>query len=181
MVSTPRVYNSAYREIPQLHQRLLTAKIDAAGMISKMTSPRKSASYWAVQMAICGVSGVALSGLGIGGMAFDTEEPGRWFITLLIGLAFFGTLIWLARQYRSMSKEQRAVYAWAIEQQSSADANRNPASDLAVMATARKAKDGLLTRKEIQQLQNLKPTNPYPAPLPEPPAPPVPTWSGPEL
>ena len=143
-----------------------------------MTSPRKTSSYWAQQMVICGAFAVLLSGIGIGGMIFDTEEPGRWFITLLIGLAFLGTLIWLARQYRSMSKEQRAVYAWAIEQQSSADANRNPGSDLAAMATARKAKDGLLTIKEIQHLQDLKPANPYPAPLP---APPTPTWSGPEL
>ena len=143
-----------------------------------MTSPRKTSSYWAQQMVICGAFAVLLSGIGIGGMIFDTEEPGRWFITLLIGLAFLGTLIWLARQYRSMSKEQRAVYAWAIEQQSSADATRNPGSDLAAMATARKAKDGLLTIKEIQHLQDLKPANPYPAPLP---APPTPTWSGPEL
>jgi predicted lipid-binding transport protein (Tim44 family) len=129
-------------------------------------------------MVVCAALGVLLSGVGIGLMIFDTREPGRGFILLLCGLAFLGTLIWLARQYRTMSKEQRAIYAWAIEQLGSTAGNRTPGSDLATMATARRAKDGLLTRREVQQLQDLKPENPYPAQLPTAAAP---TWSGPEL
>jgi predicted lipid-binding transport protein (Tim44 family) len=143
-----------------------------------MTSSQKNSSYWGQQIAACATLGVLLCGVGVGLMVNQPEEPGAGFILFVIGLAFLATLVWLARQYRKMSKEQRAVYAWAIEQQSSAQAGRTPGSDLTMMAIAGKAKDGGLSRSEIQQLQNLKPENPYPAPLPTPPAP---TWSGPEL
>jgi hypothetical protein len=83
-----------------------------------------------------------LCGIGVGLMVNQPEEPGAGFILFVIGLAFLATLVWFARQYRRMSKEQRAVYAWVIEQQSSAHDGRTPGSDLTMMATAGKAKDG---------------------------------------
>jgi hypothetical protein len=109
---------------------------------------------------------------------FSPVDKGLGLIFFLAGLGFFGALIFVSRQYRRMSKEQRAVYAWAIAQQMSATSIRTTGGDIEMMAIATQAQKGALSAAELQHLQDLNPRNPYPV---RPPAPPTPTWSGPTL
>ena len=122
-----------------------------------MTETKKSSNYWVSQMVICGVAAVLFIVLGICTPLFDKEEPGRGVIYVLIGLAFGGTFIWLARSYRRMSVTQRAVYAWAITQQHAAGV-----ADTITMEVAGRAQAGTLRPDELQWLIDLNRGNPYP-------------------
>ena len=126
---------------------------------------KKGSSYWVSQMVICGVAAVLFIILGICSPMFDKEEPGRAVLYVLIGLAFGGTFIWLARSYRRMSVTQRAVYAWAIMQQHSTGTG----SDVDQMSIAGQAAAGTLPYPHLQWLQALDPANPYPAEWPSEP------------
>ena len=126
---------------------------------------KKGSSYWVSQMVICGVAAVLFITLGICSPMFDKEEPGRAVLYVLIGLAFGGTFIWLARSYRRMSVTQRAVYAWAITQQHSTGTG----SDADQMSIAGQAAAGTLPYPHLQWLQALNPANPYPAEWPSEP------------
>ena len=127
-----------------------------------MTETKKSSNYWVTQMVICGVAAVLFIVLGVCTPLFDKEEPGHGVIYVLIGLAFAGTFIWLARSYRRMSVTQRAVYAWAITQQHSTSTG----SDDVQLAIAGQAAAGTLPYPHLQWLQALNPANPYPAEWP---------------
>ena len=131
------------------------------------TEPSKGTSYWVTQL-------VAFAVFAIGGfagayffLAVDTEEPGRGLILGLLGIAGVVGVIWVIKQTATMTKSQRAIYAWAITQQHSQEAS----NDFAIMATAKSARDGKLTIEQLQALQALNPRNPYPGPPLPPPRP----------
>ena len=126
---------------------------------------RRGSSYWVSQMVICGVALVLFGVLGIGTLLYDTDEPGRGVIYILICFGFTGAFIHLVRGYRSMSVTQRAVYAWAITQQHSTSTG----DDVQMMSIAAQAAAGTLPYPHLQVLQALDPTNPYPAAWPTPP------------
>lgn len=139
---------------------------------------QRTSSYWRQQIILNAVLGVLFSVFGMAFLLLSPVDKGYGLIFFLAGLGFFGALIFVSRQYRRMSKEQRAVYAWAIAQQMSATGFRTTGGDIEMMAIATQAQKGALSAAELQHLQDLNPRNPYPV---RPPAPPTPTWSGPEL
>ncbi|WP_445996868.1 hypothetical protein ACUWEX_01435 [Okibacterium fritillariae] len=141
-------------------------------------SAQRTSSYWRQQIILNAVLGVLFSVFGMAFLLLSPVDKGYGLIFFLAGLGFFGALIFVSRQYRRMSKEQRAVYAWAIAQQMSATGFRTTGGDIEMMAIATQAQKGALSAAELQHLQDLNPRNPYPV---RPPAPPTPTWSGPEL
>ena len=138
--------------------------------------------YWAGQLGSTGVLGVAFVIGGPVGMVSDTEEPGRWLIVFLIGVAFLLTFAWLLRSFRSSSKKQRAVYAWALMQQNGALSRDgvNPTNDMHAMAVARRARDGQLSAAELRQLQALRPDSLYPGDPPRT-GPTAPTFTDPNI
>ncbi|SKC37083.1 hypothetical protein [Okibacterium fritillariae] len=139
---------------------------------------QRKSSYWRQQIILNAVLGVLFAVGGMIYMVFSPVDKGLGLIFFLAGLGFFGALIFVSRQYRRMSNEQRAVYAWAIAQQMSGAGHRTPGGDIEMMAVATAAQKGTLPPVELQRLQNLNPRNPYPV---RPPAPPTPTWSDPGL
>ena len=120
----------------------------------------KSNGYWITQIAVSALFGVGLPILGVWMFSLKPDEPGMGLIMILIGLAFLACLIWLLRAFFGMSKKQRAIYAWAIGQQTSG--SRSVGSDAAAMSIAAKAKDGTLSPDELEALQALRPGVPYP-------------------
>lgn len=152
---------------------------------SKPKSPYKGTGYWVSQLLVSAFFMVA----GTAGGLFIMFAPDCWLntrtcapdgrgegvILLLVGLAFGITFFVMLRAHRRMSKEQRAVYAWAIMQQHATRTDGHPANpgavrnDVAIMDVAARAKRGDLSVAEIRRLQALRPDVPYPGSLPVPP------------
>ncbi|WGW12937.1 hypothetical protein LWF01_03955 [Saxibacter everestensis] len=141
----------------------------------------KGTGYWTTQIAFCALM-TLLGFIGGGFLLFEANadggkhaEPGRGLMLILIGIAFLITLIWLIVQIASSTKEQRAVYAWAIMQQHSQNIHdgrpenspRAVTDDIVAMNVATKARKGELTRAQIEHLQSLRPEIPYPGRLPD--------------
>ena len=123
--------------------------------------------YWATQIIVCAIG--AVFGVVVGPYVMATsDDPGYGLIFLVMGLAFLFSLIWLIRQIVGKTKMQKAVYAWAIMQQQGvrADGNAAVASDMVAMVNAGRARDGTLSRAEVDRLQALRPDVPYPGTLP---------------
>ena len=120
--------------------------------------------YWSSQIVTSLVLGLAFTIGSPFGMAYDKESPGLWGIFFLTGIAFLVTFFWLIRTYRKSSKKQRAVYAWALEQQNGAlrDGSFSAGNDMAAMAVARRAMEGKLTPAELARLQAMRPNSLYP-------------------
>jgi hypothetical protein len=78
---------------------------------------------------------------------------------------FTGAFIWAVHSYRSMSVTQRAIFAWAITQQHSTGTG----SDVDQLTIAGQAAAGTLPYPQLQWLQALDPTNPYPTAWPSEP------------
>ena len=127
-----------------------------------MSANSQGNGYWITQIAVSAVFAIGGPILGVIMFSLKPDEPGMGLILILIGIAFFFCLIWLIRSYRSMSKQQRAIYAWAIAQQMSVTDARNPKSDGEAMAVAARAKDGTLSTEEMAALQALRPEVLYP-------------------
>ena len=125
--------------------------------------------YWSSQILTSGVLGLAFTIGGPFGVAYDKENPGLWGIFFLGGIAFLVTFFWLIGACRKSSKKQRAVYAWALEQQNGAlrDGSFSVGNDVAAMAIAKRAMDGKLTPAELERLQAMRPNSIYPG---DPPA-----------
>ena len=98
-----------------------------------MSGQRKS-GYFRQQIVLNSVLGVLFSVFGMTFMLLSPVDQGYGLICFLAGLGFFGALISVIRKYRRMSKEQRAVYAWAIAQQMSGTGFRTPGGDIEMMA-----------------------------------------------
>lgn len=129
-----------------------------------MQAKQTGNSYWVTQIAACAFAAIAAPILGIFLFIVEPDEPGMGLMLILIGMMFLGCLVWVVRAYRRMSKTQRAIYAWAITQQHGAAAG--VPSDVAMMASAARAKNGELTRDELLHLAALRPENPYPGTMP---------------
>lgn len=141
----------------------------------------KGTGYWVVQLLACLVFFVLslaaalflmLAPLEVLSPTAKPREYGIVMLLLVIALVFAVTFAVMLRRYLRMSKEQRAVYAWAVMQQhgSRRDAHPvNPAAavnDIAILSTAKRARNGELTASEIRELQALRPDVPYPGALP---------------
>ncbi|MGW2180591.1 hypothetical protein ACWCXX_21305 [Streptomyces sp. NPDC001732] len=126
-----------------------------------MSGPYKGTGYWATQIGALAFFALLGSAGGVFVVMGDSEDKGDGGMMILIGIVFLVVLIVMIRKFATTTKEQRAVYAWAIMQQHSASA---PAA--AAMGVAEKARQGTLSRAEIEQLQALRPENPYPGQLP---------------
>jgi hypothetical protein len=151
---------------------------------SKPKSPYKGTGYWVSQLLISGFFLLA----GTAGGLFILFAPDCWLNTrtcapdgrgegvmlLLVGIVFGIMFFAMLRAWRRMSKEQRAVYAWAIMQQHATRTDGHPVNpraavnDLAIMGVAARAKRGDLSIAEIRRLQELRPDVPYPGSLPLP-------------
>ena len=138
--------------------------------------------YWITQFAFSAV--LAVLGLGGGiyilidsGHANSTSSTGvgEGVIVFLVGVVFLLLLVWLVVSFVAQSRQQRAVYAWAIMQDY---VSRNPGArpvrpgravrgDIVSMATAARARDGVLSYEEVLRLQALRPDVPYPGDLEE--------------
>lgn len=128
--------------------------------------PYTGKGYWAVQIGVSAFFAIGGIGAAVLFYATETEDLGRGGVFVIIGVLFLGLLIWLLREYGKYSKQQRAVYAWAIMQQWSPQPYRPAGQDLQAMAVAARARDGKLSVAELHALQALKPENPYPGPAP---------------
>ena len=128
--------------------------------------PYTGNGYWAVQIVVSALFAVGGIGAAVLYFATETEELGRGVMFGFVGILFLGCLIWLLRQYGKHTKQQRAVYAWAIMQQWSPTYHRQTGRDVNAMAVAARARDGKLSVAELHALQSLKPDNPYPGPAP---------------
>lgn len=146
--------------------------------------------YWLVQL----IGSAILAILGLGGSLYivlvgnpagvpSDVEPGDIMFMMLTGVVFLATFIWLLVQFFSASKEQRAVQAWAIMQQHSANLSRDSrpipspraiGNDVRSLRTASAARGGQLPIEEIERLQALRPEVPYPGDLAKIPRPALP-------
>jgi hypothetical protein len=131
----------------------------------------KDRGYWATQITVSAV--FAVSGI-VGGpfiMAYS-DDPGYGLIFFLAGVAFLVCLIWLIGQLVGKTKEQKAIYAWAIMQQQSIRPTGDAAvaSDMVAMLAAARARDGKSSRAELERLQALRPEVAYPGTLPSGPS-----------
>lgn len=118
--------------------------------------------YWNIQILISAVVATLLVDLGVFILGSDAEEKGAGLLYVLIGLGFLLVLRWLVRTYTRLRPSERAVYAWAVMQQYRLGA-RNDASTMRIAAAAR---DGLLSRADIERLQERRPRVPYPGEWP---------------
>ncbi|MFC6355124.1 hypothetical protein [Luethyella okanaganae] len=138
--------------------------------------PYKGTGYWATQIGVSALIAALSLGGGVFVLAGDTEKKGEGVMMMLVGIAFLLTVIWLVKRVMSSTKEQRAVYAWAIMQHHSRnvydgrpiDVPGSAANDIETMSIAAKARDGRLSLAEVQRLQALRPEVPYPGRLPDP-------------
>ncbi len=144
-------------------------------------SPKYSGlGYWITQFAFSAVLAI----LGLAGgiyILIDSGNPdstsstgaGEGAIVLLVGVVFLLLLIWLVVSFVAQSRQQRAVYAWAIMQDY---VSRNPGArpvrpgravrgDNATLATAAPARPGKNSYEEVLRLQALRPDVPYPGDL----------------
>jgi hypothetical protein len=134
-------------------------------------SSGRDRGYWATQITVSAV--FAVFGL-VGGpyVMFNSDDPGYGLIFFLMGVAFLVCLIWLIRQIVGKTKQQKAVYAWAIMQQQSIRpaGEAAVASDVVAMLAAARARDGKSSRAELERLQALRPEVPFPGTLPSAPS-----------
>jgi hypothetical protein len=134
-------------------------------------SSGRDRGYWATQITVCAV--FAVSGI-VGGpfVMVYSDDPGYGLIFFLGGVLFLVCLIWLIRQIVGKTKQQKAIYAWAIMQQQSIRPTGDAAvaSDMVAMLTASRARDGKSSRAELERLQALRPDVPYPGTLPSGPS-----------
>lgn len=138
------------------------------------------AGYWAVQIGFSAL----LAALGLFGGTYillESGDPdptgsagtGEGAIVLLVGIVFLVLLVWLVTEFVSQSRQQRAVYAWAIMQEYVArdpgtrplTPGRTVTGDIASMAIAAQARDGELNYEDVLRLQALRPEVPYPGDL----------------
>lgn len=138
--------------------------------------------YWAVQL----IASAVLAILGLGGGLFIvfsrgvnpngtpmSVEPGELAFIFATGFVFLLLFVWLLTRAVSGTREERAIQAWAIMQQHSANGggvrplptSRAVRNDVESMRVARLARDGRLPLEEIQRLQALRPEVPYPGDL----------------
>ena len=127
-------------------------------------NPTTGKAYWAVQIGVSAFFAIGGIGAAVLFYATETEDLGRGGVFVIIGVLFLGLLIWLLREYGKHSKQQRAVYAWAIMQQWSPAPYPQTGRDLKAMGIAARARDGKLSVAELNALQSLQPDNPYPGP-----------------
>ncbi|MEV0089353.1 hypothetical protein [Saccharopolyspora sp. NPDC050642] len=146
---------------------------------AKQTRVYKGSGYWITQI-VFSLLMIVLCGAGGAYVLFappnpgDEAGPGAGVVMLLVAIAFLFVLIWLIKQFAGSTKEQRAVYAWAIMQQHSRNvhdgrmlnAPQAVGNDVAAMSVAKKARNGQLSRAEIDRLQALRPEAPYPGKMP---------------
>ncbi|QDP98202.1 hypothetical protein FOE78_21905 [Microlunatus elymi] len=143
----------------------------------------RGTGYWVLQIGACAVIGLACLAAG-GFLLFAPDSvtcpaggcddnAGGGLLVLLIGIGLIITMVVVIRLFVRSTKEQRAVYAWAIMQQYWADGPAGPlnvptgvAQDARTLQVAAQARRGELSRKEIDRLQALRPDVPYPGRLP---------------
>ena len=122
--------------------------------------------YWAIQFGAAIAGLVLLPIFGIALSISSREYRGLGVIMVLCALPFVALLVWVGRQYRAYPPEQRLIYGWAVMQQTRPVWWVRARPQLRIMATARRARDGKMSRQELLYLQSLKPKNPYPGILP---------------
>jgi len=150
------------------------------GRVNRSATTYSGTGYWAVQIGLSAL----LALLGLGGGVFiliDVSRPdytgstsvGDGVMALLTGVVFLVLLLWLIVSMRSGTREQRAIYAWAIMQDYVARhpgerplrPGRTVRGDVASLGTAAMARDGQLSHEEVMRLQALRPEVPYPGDL----------------
>lgn len=134
--------------------------------------------YWVVQLGASAFFTVFLIVAGVVIMVAPSDTrsgediSGAGLLMLIFGIVFAVVFTVMLRRFISMSREQRAVYAWAVMQQHSTRRDMHPVnpgrvgSDLSMLSVAKRAKRGELTAAEIEALQRLRPDVPYPGTLP---------------
>lgn len=152
-------------------------------MNSESRQPRryKGTWYWVLQIAGSFTLMVLLAAWGwflllapddVLSSSGEPAERGPGVMLLLCSLVFLFTVVWLIRKWRSISKEQRAVYAWAVMQQHASRTDGypvNPArvmNDFEILRVAGVASKGELSTEQFAALQALRPDVPYPGKLP---------------
>jgi len=134
--------------------------------IVRMSATSAGNRYWAIQFGAAIAGLVLLPAFGIALSISSREYRGLGVIMVLCALSFVALLVWVGRQYRAYPPEQRLIYGWAVMQQTRPVWWVRARPQLRIMATARRARDGKMSRQELLYLQSLKPKNPYPGILP---------------
>jgi hypothetical protein len=124
----------------------------------------KGTGYWVTQIGVLAFFALLCPAGGVFVLMSNSEDNGGGVMMILIGIVFLVVLIGMIRKFAITTREQRAVYAWAIMQQHSTHASAR--ADVAAMGVAAKAREGELSRAEIEWLQALSPDVPYPGQLP---------------
>lgn len=124
-----------------------------------MADGNRSNTYWVTQVSVLGIFGIGflVAGVVLWSTDFD-NHAGDGFMLLLGAALFLGVMFWVIRNFRGMSTDQRAAYAWAIAQLHSAGVG----SDIAQLSIAAKARAGTLTLDEVTALEAMHPGRPYP-------------------
>ncbi len=127
--------------------------------------------YWATQFGVSAFFALTLPVLGMVLIILNPDEGGMGVIVFLAGVAFFACAIWLLNRYLSMTTQQRAIYGWAVEQQKAQTIGHVTVSAAArtgrvALGIAERAARGKASRSELENLQKLRPDNPYPGELP---------------
>lgn len=134
--------------------------------IVSMSATSAGHRYWAIQFGVAIAGLVLLPVFGIALSVSSREYRGLGVIVVLCAVPFVVLLVWVGRQYRAYPREQRLIYGWAVMQQTHPVWLVRARPQLRIMATARRARDGKMSRQELLWLQSLKPKNPYPGVLP---------------
>ena len=127
--------------------------------------------YWATQIGVCAFFALTLPALGVVLFMLKPDEGGMGLIVFLTGVAFFAVTIWLLNRFLSMTKQQRAIYGWAVEQQNAqtvghVTVSRAASTGRVALGIAGRVARGEASRAEIENLQKLRPEIPYPGELP---------------
>lgn len=149
--------------------------------VKSPASVYKGNGYWVLQISGSLLLAIVLAVLGwflllapdeVLSSSGEPAERGPGVMVLLASLLFLVTFVWLVRRWRRSSKEQRAVYAWAVMQQHATRTDMHPVNpaavvnDVKILGVAAEASKGTLTAEQISELQALRPDVPYPGKMP---------------
>jgi hypothetical protein len=130
-----------------------------------MTTPvgsRSGNGYWGGQIGSTALLGVGCLAASVVMLVAGSDEPGGAVLLGFAGILFLTTFAWAVDAATRSTRQERALFAWAIAQHEAA----GHGNDALALADAARARDGELDGARIQALQAFRPANPYPAEMP---------------
>jgi len=129
--------------------------------MSNSAGSRSGNGYWQLQIGSTGLLGGGCIVASIILWETSPDEPGRAVLVALLGILFLTTFGWAIDAATRSTRQERALFAWAIAQHEAA----GHGSDARALHDAARARDGKIGPTQIRVLQAFRPDNPYPGDL----------------